>query len=538
MPNCRPIAQIFCRYIEKPLPRHIRPGRGFIDTRARRDKRSIVDSCASLDVLLFPGQTLQVGRDLDHSDIAIIHPYISRHHFVVYSIEYEQGIQPLVYVRDCNSLSGTFIDCHSSPRMKLSSSSGYLLSQDEVIRLDPYWEFHIFFLDVQPIGPPTSGLRSSETDLFRNRYFITGRILGSGASAGIHLAVNIKMGRQVACKIHRLDGLRQSRGSLDIIRRILDETNILSRLTHPNLLRFEAAFRSSNALYTFTELATGGDLFSMRLKHWDGLLEMDAKIIIRQILEAVSYLHEQNVAHRDLKPENVFFATGPTHLARVIVGDLGFAKVATLGRMVSNVGTERYTAPEVHRGEPYGTKVDIWSIGMISLFLVAFDWNSLGCFETFDQNDVDEALKDVFGDLSRRHKALSDNFEDFIRACLVVSPSKRMTADDSKGHNWFRSSRNRLKAQIEEFTRGWEPARVVHNSVEDLSLFENTNTQTVPFTAPSSKRKAGCGGETVMDFQVSRYFADGNLTRHKRQKAVPPLVVTRPSGERNLHLGI
>ncbi|KAI0453305.1 kinase-like domain-containing protein [Xylaria acuta] len=534
MPNCRPIAQIFCRYIEKQLPGHIRPGRGFIDAQAQRDTRSIVGPCASLDVLLFPNQTLQVGRDRELNDVTILHPYISRQHFVIYSIEYEDGVRPLVYVRDCNSLSGTYVDYHSPPRLKLPSSSGYLLGQDETIRLNPYWEFHVFFLDVQPISPPISRLRSSETDLFRNRFLITGRILGSGGLADIHLAVNIKTGRQVACKIHRLDGFRRTQGSLDMIRRIIDETNILSRLTHPNLLRFEAAFRSSNTLYTFTELATGGDLFSKRLEHSDGLLEIDAKIIIRQILEAVSYLHEQNVAHRDLKPENVFFATGPTHLTRVIVGDLGFAKVATPGRMVSRVGTERYKAPEVYRGESYCTKVDIWSIGMISLFLVAFDWDSIGCFEAFDQNAIDERLKDVFGDLSRRHKALSDNFEDFIRACLVVAPSKRMTTDDSKSHNWFRSSGNRLKVQIEEFTRGWEPARIVHNSVEDLSLFENTNTQTVLSTAPPSKRKAECDGGAIMDPQVSRYFTNSDLARHKRQKAVPPLVVTRPNGEKSL----
>lgn len=41
----------------------------------------------------------------------------------------------------------------------------------------------------------------------------------------------------------------------------------------------------------------------MRLKYQDGLLEMDVKFIIRQIVEAINYLHQHKITHRDLKPE-------------------------------------------------------------------------------------------------------------------------------------------------------------------------------------------------------------------------------------------
>ncbi|KAI0542313.1 kinase-like domain-containing protein [Xylaria digitata] len=447
-------------------------------------------------------------------------------------------MKPLVYVRDCNSLSGTFVDDHNSPPKRVPPSSGYLLSQGEVIRLPPYWEFHVYLPGLQRTDSPISQLRPGEIELFRDRFLVTGQVLGSGAFATVHLAVDLRKGKQVACKIHRLNHPR--RGSSGTVRRILGETNILSRLTHPNLLKFVAAFRSSDTLYTFTELATGGDLFSMRLKYLDGLQETDIKLIMRQIVDAVCYLHQQNIAHRDLKPENVFFATGPTPMARVIVGDLGFAKVATSGRMRSKIGTERFIAPEIYHGQCYGAEVDIWSVGMISLFLTALPWGDIGLFEAFDQDAVDKALTAAFYDLSKRDKALSSDFKDFIQACLSVEPSMRMTADISKRHSWFGSSWSRLKGQIRECTKDWKPTQVVHNSVEDLDLLESRKLQKTITTISPNKRTTQDDSSIVEDTQYSHYFTKDDPTGYKRQKISQANLVVKVTGldEEMYHLGI
>lgn len=233
-------------------------------------------------------------------------------------------------------------------------------------------------------------------------------------------------------------------------------------------------------------------------------------------------------------------------MTRVIVGDFGFAKVTTSGRMASVIGTQRFMAPyvdavlrflynqllnasrEVYRGESYDAKVDIWSIGMISLFLVVLDWNSLGCFEAFGQNAVDEVLKRIFDDLSGQHKALSSDFKDFVRACLIVAPPKRMTAHACKDHNWFCSSGSQLHVQIEDFIKGWEPARIIHNSVEDLKLFEDMVIYNSPSMVYSDKRKADEDREVLKDSQYySQYFENSNSASHKRLKAVPTVPVIK-----------
>lgn len=114
----------------------------------------------------------------------------------------------------------------------------------------------------------------------------------------------------------------------------------------PNLPTFEYAFRSKHTLYTFTELATGGDLFSMRLVR-GVFTEKDCKFVIQQVVNALRYLHKGGIAHRDLKPDNILFAAGPEVMSRVILSDLGLAKSTASGRMASRVGTLDYMAPSV-----------------------------------------------------------------------------------------------------------------------------------------------------------------------------------------------
>lgn len=95
-------------------------------------------------------------------------------------------------------------------------------------------------------------------------------------------------------------------------------------LPQPNIVKFEYGYRSRHTLYTFIELATGGDLFSTVLFHQERFPCSIAQLIIYQVVRATRHLHRQRLIHRDLKPENIFFADGPLGTGRVIVGDLGF----------------------------------------------------------------------------------------------------------------------------------------------------------------------------------------------------------------------
>lgn len=74
--------------------------------------------------------------------------------------------------------------------------------------------------------------------------------------------------------------------------------------------------------------------------------EFDARIIIRQVVKGLAYLHSKGVVHRDIKPENVLLAFSPqTGCSRVMLADFGASAVPKRSRMKTMLGTPDYMAP-------------------------------------------------------------------------------------------------------------------------------------------------------------------------------------------------
>ena len=102
--------------------------------------------------------------------------------------------------------------------------------------------------------------------------------------------------------------------------------------------------------YIFEELITGGDLFSYIESRGGYLHEAATGVIIRQVLEALNYLHSQGIVHRDVKPDNLLISS-LTDGARVVLTDFGSAIMCKplegdrARRMETLTGTLEYVAP-------------------------------------------------------------------------------------------------------------------------------------------------------------------------------------------------
>lgn len=94
------------------------------------------------------------------------------------------------------------------------------------------------------------------------------------------------------------------------------------------------------------EIITAGDLFSYIESKSGKLLEVEAAVIIRQILIALRFLHRRNIVHRDIKPDNILM-TSLAAGCRVVLTDFGAARrvQGPQYRMSTVIGTDEYAAP-------------------------------------------------------------------------------------------------------------------------------------------------------------------------------------------------
>ncbi|XP_049806754.1 calcium/calmodulin-dependent protein kinase type 1-like [Schistocerca nitens] len=205
-----------------------------------------------------------------------------------------------------------------------------------------------------------------------------------------------------------------------------------NRLKHPNIVQLLETFEDKHKVYLIMELVTGGELFD-RIVEKGSYTEKDASDLIRQVLEAVDYMHEQGVVHRDLKPENLLYYS-PDEDSKIMISDFGLSKMEDSGIMATACGTPGYVAPEVLAQKPYGKAVDVWSIGVISYILLC------GYPPFYDENDANlfaQILKGEFEFDSPYWDDISDSAKDFIRQLMCVDVEKRYTCRQALKHPWI-----------------------------------------------------------------------------------------------------
>lgn len=185
-------------------------------------------------------------------------------------------------------------------------------------------------------------------------------VLGSGGMGRVYKVRNVISDRVEAMKIL----LPDLAGKKDLAERFLREIKVLAALNHPNIAALRTALTLNNQLVMVMEYVEGNTL-AAGLEH--GLLApQDAINYIDQVLDALSYAHQQNVIHRDIKPANMMLT--PQGVVKLM--DFGIARVGNergLTMTGTTLGSLYYMSPEQVRGAPTDARSDLYSVG-VSLY--------------------------------------------------------------------------------------------------------------------------------------------------------------------------
>lgn len=259
---------------------------------------------------------------------------------------------------------------------------------------------------------------------FKKDDFVFGAKIGKGKYGDVFLAQEKKTNWIVALKVLDKMKVRQLRAQRQIVR----EIKYHSYLKHENIIKLYGVFHDDEKIYMILEYAADGEVYK-ELKNSTNkrFTEEKASKYIKQILQAIIYLHSHDIIHRDLKPENLLNSYGTLKLA-----DFGWSVFAPQSgaKRKTFCGTLDYVPPEMVQGEKYDYHSDNWSIGIMTFEFVTGS-------PPFGQRTQNETLESIVKSDLEYPTYLSAECKDFIQGLLNPNPKKRVELTEAIEHPWI-----------------------------------------------------------------------------------------------------
>ena len=244
-------------------------------------------------------------------------------------------------------------------------------------------------------------------------------LLGEGGQGCVYLAKSNTNGTKVAIKIIPIpeDVGYRIRGH------ICGEIAHLRDSDHKNIVKYRESYVHEGRVWLVMAYVEGLSVDHLNQYAHDShsyIREPEIATIVKDILQALHYLHSRNVAHRDIKSENVVInARG-----RVKLVDLGLAaRITDFYKAGERVGTVEYCAPEMVHDKDYDEKIDIWSLGILIYELVFED----PPYIEYDSSVVPTLIR-LMGKPPYLGAAVSPSLKDFLDSCFEINPAKRPSA--------------------------------------------------------------------------------------------------------------
>lgn len=260
--------------------------------------------------------------------------------------------------------------------------------------------------------------------------------VGRGAFGVVYRGHVRASGLEVAIK--QIDLENDPTDLLDILR----EIQIISECRLPQITSFYGCFVKNYQLWVVMEFADGGSIFDI-LRPGPMKNEKTIAIILKEVLVALEYLHDQGKIHRDLKSQNILL----TRLGNVKLTDFGVSAQlsSNFSRRNTTVGTPYWMAPEVilNSNGGHSFKADLWSLGCCAYELVTGkpplqrDYPPMRALRHISTCSSDDKFAELIG---LDELDISADLCDFLRHCFVVDPTKRYSAPKLSKHRFITSN--------------------------------------------------------------------------------------------------
>ena len=280
-------------------------------------------------------------------------------------------------------------------------------------------------------------LEHNEYPETQKNFYLYGRQIGHGAFGKVNIALHVASGRLVAIKSFNKKNLKKKNAR----QKINNEIEMLSRLRHPFISQILDSFETETHIFIVMEYICGDLLGFIRKR--GKLSETVSKIIFKQLIEGLKYIHKKKIVHRDIKLDNILIDLTNT----IKICDFGVSrKISKDEIMHEHCGTPAYIAPEIFENNGYtGFQCDIWSAG-VTLYYI------LGGIQPFRANSIKDLEKKVIAGEFDPIEEISEEANNLIKLMLKTDPKKRINEDKILNHPWLVNIKTENRKKLNLFT--------------------------------------------------------------------------------------
>ncbi|VDK46991.1 unnamed protein product [Anisakis simplex] len=359
--------------------------------------------------------------------------------------------------------------------------------------------------------------QSEEAALLAHHYQI-GDLIERGPLSTVYRAVHRTSSRLFTVKSIDLQKYTATSG---LTRDDVDkEIEICAQLKHSFLCELRDVIAGEKAVHMVFEFLDGDDIcFEIVKRASAGFVysEAVASHYMKQLMQALQYMHSQGIVHRDIRPHNVVLASKDNSAPLKLTGFGVAIKLESPESIISGgrVGTPQFMAPEVVSNMEYGTKADMWSAGVLLYILLCGRLPFVG-----SHREIYESITE--GRYSHRGgtwQSISNSAKDLLIRLLTVDPHNRISAEEALDHEWIRerehaAPKRHLQSTVEQIRRYNSRRKLKSNILAAV----NNEKWSANWTSPQGSMCSILSGDTLPGGDTCD--ADG-CTRRGPEQTVP-----------------